>query len=516
MRNHINSFPLRIAFALLVVSAIVSSPGVRAGRAEPGCFVIVGTQVADGTGAPLRSASIRVCGDRISAVGAFRPREGEQVIQADGLVLAPGFIDPHNHSTSELEAAPLAESQVSQGITTMVLGLDGSSPWPVGDYLRGREASPAAANVMLMVGHATVRSHVMGDDFRRAAHPGEIRQMEKLVEQAMRDGAIGLSSGLEYEVGSYSTNDEVVALARVAARHGGIYATHIRDEADRSFEALREAIEIGRRARIPMQISHIKMGTVGVWGRAVEAVKLIEDARRSGLDITADCYPYDAWHSTLTVLIPSKRHDNPDDVAKGIADVGGAGNISIVRMEKHPEYEFRTLEEIARGKGITPVELYMEIVREGGADIIGRSMIEKDIRIFYTQPWVMVGSDGGINGRHPRSAGTYPKVIGRYVREQEWLTLPEAIRKMTSLPAMRFRLRDRGVIRPGAKADLVLFRPETVIDHSTFSEPQILSEGIEQVFVNGAQVWNAGKATGARPGRVLSKGGREWRPAPIR
>jgi N-acyl-D-amino-acid deacylase len=513
MHKRHNSFPLYIALILLLVAVIASSPATHAGPAESGCFVIVSAQVADGTGAPLRAANVRVCGDRISAVGAFRPRDGEQVIQADGQVLAPGFIDPHNHSTEELETAPLAESQISQGITTMVLGLDGGSPWPVGEYLGARQAAPAAVNLMMMVGHATVRSRVMGDDFRRAARAEEIREMEKLVEQAMREGAIGLSSGLEYEVASYSTTEEVVALARVAARHGGIYATHIRDEADRSMEAFREAIEIGRRARIPLQISHIKMGTVGVWGRAAEAVKLIEDARRSGLDITADCYPYDAWHSTITVLIPSKRHDNPEDVGKGIADVGGAGNISIVRMEKHPEYEFRTLEEIARGKGITPVDLYMEIIREGGADIVGRSMIEKDIRVFYTQPWVMVGSDGGINGRHPRSAGTYPKVLGRYAREQAWLTLPEAIRKMTSLPAKRFGLRDRGVIRRGAKADLVLFRPETVIDRSTFSDPKILSEGIEQVWVNGVHVWKASNATGARPGRVLSRGGREWRPA---
>jgi N-acyl-D-amino-acid deacylase len=512
MRHRRNAFVLRAVLIALFVAASAASPRIHAGPAEAGCFVIRGAQVADGTGAPLRAASVRVCGERIAAVGQLKPRAGEQVVQADRLVLAPGFIDPHNHSTEELETAPLAESQISQGITTMVLGLDGGSPWPVGDYLRARQAAPAAPNVMLMVGHATVRSRVMGDDFRRAARPDEIRQMEKLVEQGMREGAIGLSSGLEYEVASYSTTDEVVALARAASRHGGLYATHIRDEADRSMEAFREAIEIGRRARIPVQISHIKMGTVGVWGRAPEVVKMIEDARRSGLDITADCYPYDAWHSTITVLIPSKRHDDPAEVAEGIADVGGAGNISIVQMEKHPEYEFRTLEEIARSKGITPVELYMEIVREGGASIVGRSMIEKDIRVFYAQPWVMVGSDGGIDGRHPRSAGTYPKVLGRYVREQQWLALPEAIRKMTSLPAKRFGLRDHGVIRRGAAADLVLFRPETVIDRSTFSDPRVLSEGIEQVFVNGAPVWKAGNATGARPGAVLTRGGREWQP----
>ena len=496
---------LLVLLCLAVVAFLPASAQAQSAGAENSPVVITGAQVADGTGGPLRYVNVRIAGDRITRVGNFKPGKKDRVIEAQGLVLAPGFIDAHNHSTEGLESEPLAVSQISQGITTVLLGQDGGSPWPIGDYLRRRRENPPAINLQLLVGHATVRHQVMGDDFRRAATPDEIKKMETLVEQAMKEGAVGLSSGLEYEVGSYSTTQEVIALARVAGRYHGFYISHIRDEADKSFEAIREAIAIGKQAGLPAQITHIKMGTVGVWGKAAQAVKLVEDARRSGQDVTADCYPYDAWASTITVLVPNKRYDHPASVQRALDDVGGAANVTIIQHEVHPEYEFRNLEEIARSKGITPVELFIEIVKDGGADVIGKSMIESDIRTFYQQPWVMVSSDGGIGMRHPRGAGTYPRVLGRFVREQKWLTLPEAIRKMTSLPAQRLKLKDRGVIRKGALADLVLFNPTTVIDHSTFQEPHSLAEGIDRVFVNGKLVWDAGKPTGQRPGRVLPR-----------
>lgn len=482
---------------------------------QPASWVIVGAQVADGTGSPLRTANVRIAGDSILEVGTFVPRDDEAVILAEGLVLAPGFIDIHNHSTEGVLTEPLAVSQISQGITTLAVGADGNSPWPIKTYLDKLRASPATVNVIVLAGHATIRRLVMGDDYARPARREEVARMETLVEQAMREGAAGLSSGLEYEVGGYATTEEVIALARVAARYGGFYMTHIRDEADRVFEALAEAMEIGRAARIPVQISHIKLGTVGVWGNAARAVRMIEEARKQGMDVTADCYPYDAWSSTITVLVPNKRHNHRPSVAKGLADVGGAQNVLIVDMQKHPEYEFRTLEEIAKARGISPVDLYMEIVREGGASVVCRSMNEEDIHAFYQQPWVMVASDGGIGARHPRGAGTFPRVLGRYVRERGWLSLGEAIRKMTSLPAARLKLTDRGVIREGMKADLVLFDPKSVADHSTFSEPHHLSEGIHRVWVNGVEVWHTTSAattqsgaTGARPGRVLPR--QDW------
>ena len=359
----------------------------------------------------------------------MKPKAGEAVVRGDGLILAPGFIDTHNHSTDALDTDPAAESQISQGITTMLLGQDGGSPLPVGAYLRKRAERPAAVNVQMLVGHATIRRKVMGDDFRRAAKPDEIAAMEKLVEEAMTEGAVGVSTGLEYEVGSYSTTEEVIALAKVAARHHGIYVSHLRDESDHAFDSFQEIIRIGREGGLPVEISHIKLGTAGVWGKARKAVELIEGARAKGLDITADCYPYDAWGSTITVLIPDKKYDNAASVEKGLADVGGAGNVTITSCKAHPEYEFRTLSEIARKAGVTPAGLFSQVVKDGGASVVVKAMKDDDIREFYQTRWVMVGSDGGIGMRHPRGAGTYPRVLGLFVRERAWLTMPEAIRR---------------------------------------------------------------------------------------
>lgn len=425
------------------------------------------------------------------------------MIDASGLVVAPGFIDAHNHSDRGFTTDPSAASQVSQGITTVVIGQDGGSPFPVGEYLAALDKNPIALNVLTFVGHATLRSRVMGENTNRQATPAEIEKMRQMVEQAMREGAMGLSTGLEYETGKPASTEEVIALARAAGAYGGIYISHIRDEADKTFEALAEAIQIGREARVPVQISHIKLGTLKVWGKANEVVSLINKARARGQDVTADCYPYDAWSSTIRVLIPSGRHDDPVDVARGLADVGGPANITIVSCRAHPDYEFRTMEEISKRDKIGPVELYMKIVRDGGASVVCHSMKEADIRTFYRQPWVMVSSDGGIGSRHPRGAGTYPRVLGHYVRELRWLTLPEAIRKMTSFPAARFKLTDRGLIRAGFKADVVLFDPQRIIDRATFKDPQLTAEGVRRVFVNGQEIWVDGKVTGNRPGQAL-------------
>ena len=470
---------------------------------------ITGGTLVDGSGrAALKDAVVLIEGDRIRAVGSRRRvkiPQGARTIDARGLVIVPGFIDMHNHSGAGLNTNPAAATQVSQGITTVVLGQDGGSEFPIGEYLTKREQSPVALNVLTFVGHATVRSKVLGQNTNRTATADEINRMESLVEQGMREGAFGLSTGLEYEVGKPATTEEVIALACVAGRFGGIYMSHIRDEADQTMTALAEAIRIGEEARLPVQISHIKLGSVAVWGRAGEAVALIQRAQRRGVDVTADCYPYDAWHSTIKVLVPSGRHDNAADVARALADVGGAANVTIVNCKAHPEYEFKNLETIARERGLTPVEVYMQIVRDGGASVVCRSMKDEDIRIFYQQPGVMVSSDGGIGMRHPRGAGTFPRVLGRFVREQRWLTLEEAIRKMTSLPAARLRLRDRGLVRVGMKADLVLFDPARVIDRATFKEPQLIAEGINRVFVNGTEVWRDAAPTGNKPGQVLRR-----------
>ena len=475
-------------------------------------LLILNAQVADGTGAPLRKANVRIAASHIVGIGELQPEQGETTIDAHGLVLAPGFIDIHNHSTDGLQQDPLAETQISQGITTLIVGADGDSPWPLIDWIRQQQQKPAAVNVGALAGHATIREQVLGKNFKRVSTPEEIQRMSVMVDQAMNQQALGLSSGLEYEVGSYSATEELVAMAKVAAQHGGFYMTHIRDEADKSFEALEEEITIGEKAHIPLEHSHIKLGTVAVWGKAPQYIKVIEQARSRGIDFLADCYPYDAWNSNFKVLVPDKQYENPKSVAKALADVGGASHITITSFTPNKSYEGHTLADLAKSNALTPVDMYIRIIREGDkagseAEIIGQSMIESDIKAFYQQPWVMVASDGGIGAAHPRGAGTFPRVLGVFVREKHWLTLPEAVRKMTSLPAQRLNWKDRGVIREGAFADLVLFNPDIVIDHSSYTNPTALSTGIEKVFVNGILVWDSGKATGSKPGSIIGVAG---------
>lgn len=491
----------RIVWLCLLVFCSVALE--RSSASQANSIAILGGTLIDGTGAPRRMADVRIVGDQIREVGKLKPLAGERVIDAKGMIVAPGFIDVHNHSERGFASDPNAKSQILQGITTLAVGPDGGSPFPISDYLAWMEKQRPAVNVMAFVGHATVRQRVMGDDFKRAATASEIAKMAELVEQAMREGAVGLSTGLEYDIGNPATTEEVITLSKVAARHGGIYMSHVRDEADLAFDAFREAIRIGREAKLPVQISHIKLGTVGVWNKAGEVVKLIEAARREGLDVTADCYPYDAWASTITVLIPSRKHDDPVMVKKGLDDVGGGQNVLITHCTKHPDYEGKTLDEIAKAVGKTAVDAYVQIVKDGGASVVCKSMTESDIKTFYQQPWVMVASDGGIGSRHPRGAGTFPRVLGRYVREWKWLSLEEAIRKMSSFPARRLGLKERGTIKVGLKADVVIFDPNSVTDRSTMTQPMIEPVGMAHVFVNGVAVVDGGKVTGERSGVTL-------------
>ena len=469
-------------------------------------IVLVGGTVVDGTGTERVQANVRIRDARIVEIGDFEPGARDTVVDVTGLIVAPGFVDIHNHSAGGIQAEPAAISQIAQGITTLALGPDGGGPFKVEELLDEIEANPPAPNVLTFVGHGTVRRHVLADDFKRKASDLEINQMEELVEAAMREGAYGLSSGLEYDPGFYSSADEVIRLANIASRHNGIYMSHIRDESYEVLDAIGEAIEVGRRANLPVQISHIKLGTVEVWGKTDEVFAMIEEARAEGVDVAADAYPYNAWSSGITVLVPSREFDNPEAVRKGIDDVGGPGTILITRSEAHPEYNFKTLEEIAEERDMTDVELYMEIVAEGGANVVCSSMTAEDVRTFLTHPNVMVSSDGGINARHPRGAGTFPRVLARFVREEEAMTLEQAIHKMAAMPAERLGLEGRGVLTEGAWADVIAFNPETVIDRSTFQDPFVQAEGIEYVWVNGALVWDKGEITEARPGRVMRRG----------
>jgi N-acyl-D-amino-acid deacylase len=363
---------------LFLIGSVVLTPVKRVASRANDIVVITGARLLDGSGTPaVNDAVVVINGDSIAAVGKkgqVAIPAGAQLIDAHGLVLAPGFIDTHNHSDRGFSDDRSATTQVSQGLTTVAVGQDGGSELPIGEYLTKLDRHPVALNVLTFVGHASLRSKVMGENTNRHSTAAELEQMKALTEQGMREGAFGLSTGLEYEVGKPASTEEVIALASVAGRFGGIYISHIRDEADRAFEAFAEAIRIGKEGHLPAQISHIKLGTVAVWGRAREVVSLIEKARRNGQDVTADCYPYEAWNSTIRVLIPSGRHDDPQDVARGLADVGGAGNITIVSCRAHPDYEFKSLAEIATQQSITPVELYMRIVKDGGASIICHSM----------------------------------------------------------------------------------------------------------------------------------------------
>ncbi len=498
--------PALFCFTLVSLFAVSS-------RAQQSSLVIINAQLADGTGAPLREANLRIAGSRITKIGNFKPAKSDNILDAKGLVLAPGFIDIHNHSTNGLETDPLAESQIAQGITSLIIGADGDSPWPILPWLEARQKNPASVNVAVIAGHATIRSLVMAKDFQRTATPEEIDKMGTLAAHAMHEGAIGLSSGLEYYVASYSNTDEVVAMAAAAAKSGGFYMTHIRDEGNKSFEALKEEIEIGKRAHTPIEHSHIKVSTVAVWGKAPEYIAIINEARKHGVDFLADCYPYEAWASGLKVIMPDKQYTNPASVEKALADTGGPESVTITEFAPNPSYVGHTIADLAKANNISSTEMYIRMINEGDAanteaSIIGHSMIEADVKAFYQQPWVMVASDGGIGSEHPRGAGTFPRVLGLYVREKKWITLPEAVRKMTALPAKRLNWKDRGVLKIGNFADLVLFNPDTVIDRSTFEKPFELPVGIEKVFVNGQLTWDSGKPTGAKSGAVLTISGK--------
>jgi N-acyl-D-amino-acid deacylase len=490
-------------FSLLLFQLFFSASSAIA-LTQRKAIVIKGATVIDGSGRRGFAANVRIVDDKIVAIGNFQPIASDEVIDARGLTLAPGFIDIHNHSESGLLTEGTAASQISQGITTLAVGPDGGSPFPLADYLTKLE-NKTSVNTLAFVGHATVRERVMGANYKRQATKEEIARMAELVEQGMKDGAYGLSSGLEYDMGNPSSTEELIELARVAARHGGIYMSHIRDEEEGMLDALREAIRIGREARLPVQISHIKMGNRNVWNKAPEAIALINSERRKGFDITADCYPYTAWASTITVLVPSRRHEDKTDVEKGLRNVGGADKVLITSCRAHKDYEGKTLEEIAKANNTTPADVYIQIVKDGGAGVVCSSMNEADVQAFYLQKWVMVSSDGGIGSRHPRGAGTFSRVLGRFVRAQHWFSLEEAIHKMSAMPARRLGLTDRGLIRKGMKADLVLFDAKRVIDRSTFKEPLLLSDGVELVFVNGAKVWQSGKPTGELSGSILRK-----------
>lgn len=494
--------------AVATVAALLAvGPGRLEGQSGSGSTrLMVNATIIDGTGAPSFTGDVLVREGRIAAVGvvgSIPPPPGVEVIDLAGLVLAPGFIDIHNHSTEGIFRDPLATTQVAQGITTLIVGADGSSPWPIDEYLDRIDAAGTAVDVGTLVGHGTVRRAALGDDFRRNATDLEIADMAARVSRGMSQGAFGLSSGLEYDPGFYSSTGELVALAREAAARGGFYMSHMRDEEEGLVEAVAEAIRIGREAGLPVQISHIKAGNASVWGKAGLVLEMIAAANAEGIDVTADQYPYTAWQSGLAIVVRSRQFQNPDSVAAGIAAIGGAERLQIVRYGAEPEFNGMRLDEIARRKGLTDVETYMLLMRNGGSSVIGHTMDDADVDAFMRSRWVMTASDGGIGSPHPRGAGTFPRVLGHYARERGVPGLERAVQRATSMPARRLGLGDRGVIRTGARADLVAFDAAVVADRSTFTDATLTAVGIETVWVAGEAVWSNGVTTGARPGRAI-------------
>jgi N-acyl-D-amino-acid deacylase len=480
--------------------------------------LITGAAVYDGTGAPARKVSVRIDGDKILAIGALKPRKGETVIRAQGLALAPGLIDAHSHhDVGEYKdrSMPLL---LAQGVTTIVVGQDGYGAGPFAEVAAKYAARPAAINVASYTGHGYLREQAMGADYKRHATPAELSKMQALLAADMKAGSLGLSSGLEYDPGIYSDHAELVDLARTAAAGGGRYISHIRSE-DVAFDAaLDELLDIGDKAHIPVQISHIKLGIADRWGEAKSVIAKLDAARARGIDVTADIYPYEYWHSTLTVLFPKRDFTDLAAARFALQHLTTAEGMLLDYYAPEPAFEGKTIAQIAAQRGEEPAVTYLWLINRaqdwekahpdaGGAEsVIGTAMAPADIAAFLAWKHTVVCSDGMIGSRHPRGAGAMAKILRYYVREQHLLTLPEAIRKMTGQTAAQLGIAGRGEIKPGYKADLVLFDPATIADHAKVGDSAALATGVARVWVNGAAVYTDGKPTGTWPGRFLKRG----------
>ena len=519
---------------ILVISAVLRSAScalLKAGR--PSAIVVLGAlcwsaspalladtlitnaRIIDGTGSAAVLGSVRLAGDRITAVGELTPHESDEIIDAGGLVLAPGFIDTHSHSDRLILTERDALAKITQGITTAVVGQDGDAPYPLADFFAALEATPAKVNIAAYAGHNTLRNEVMDADFKRTANEDEINAMSALLEQELAAGALGLSTGLEYEPGIHSETREVLQLAQLTADAGGRYISHVRSE-DRWFEdALEEIIEIGRMTGMPVQISHLKLAMASLWGRADDILAKLNAAREEGIDLTADLYPYTYWQSNMMVLLPER---DPLDVAAidfVMAELAPPDGIIFTHFPAEPSYVGMTLTDIAAAREQRPSEAFSALAQlsiaheaatgEMGDMMIGTSMRDDDIAAFMAWPHTNICTDGSLRDRHPRGAGSFPRVLGHYVREQSVLTLEGAIHRMTGLAAEHMGFAEWGVIAPGMMADLVLFNPDTVMDRATTSEPFAPSEGIHSVWVAGEQVLHEGEVSEAYPGRVIRR-----------
>ncbi|MGO9426259.1 MAG: N-acyl-D-amino-acid deacylase family protein [Steroidobacteraceae bacterium] len=549
-----------LGFAMAAVAAPVPA---REPAAPVYDLIIEHGRVVDGTGAPWYAADIGIRSGRIAAIGRLGRAKAKQRIDAANRIVAPGFIDMLGQSELTLLVDPTAPSKIFQGITTEITG-EGESVAPVNEAIAREEAARYAhlqikrdwsdftgyfarlerqgigINLASYVGATTVREMVIGYADRAAA-PAELEQMQRLVAEAMRQGAVGVSSSLEYAPAPYASTEELIALSRAAADYGGIYATHMRSEQEAIMAALEETIRIGREAHIPVEIWHLKAGGVNNFGLMPEIVARIERARAAGVDIAADTYAYPAWANDLSAFIPPWTHDggnaklverlkDPAVRARLKQELGSVSTdwdnewqsvagpeaiqISTVLNPKLNALQGRTLDEIAKSRGTDPMDALFDILIEDNAqtEVAVFAMSEPDIALAAVQPWVSFCNDSsatspeGLLGKefpHPRAYGTFPRVLRKYVREERRMRLEEAIRKFTSLPASRLRLNERGVLKAGMWADIVVFDPQVITDRATFAQPNQLSLGMQWVLVNGVPVVAAGAATRALPGHVL-------------
>lgn len=482
----------------------------------PATALILNVKVADGTGTMLRQAAVRLEGNRILAIGNLQPFEGETVTDGDGKILAPGFIDTHSHLAGYLDDYPEALAALNQGVTTIINGQDGGGD-PV-DSLKAMIArKPIAINLATYTGHTTLRRQAMGEgSLLQPATDAEISLMQQELKRELQKGSLGLSTGLEYEGAFYSHRNEVLALARTTASGKGRYMSHIRSEDISMHEAIDEIIELGREAKLPVLISHIKIALKDEWGTANRLIATLQKARAEGIDITADCYPYDFWNSTLRVLFPNKNFTNPAAAhfaAEHLFDPEGS---VLVRFAPDTTYKGKTVAEIARMRGETPAKTLLYLVAAadkyakdhpdatGIETIMGKSMTEEDIVPFLSWAHTNICSDGG-NGGHPRGYGSFTRVLHRYVNEMKIMSWETAIHKMTGLAAEHTGIKERGFIIPGYIADLVLIDPETVKDNAGINDSRALSDGIQKVWVNGIPVYGNKQFLGKYPGVFVGR-----------
>lgn len=461
-------------------------------------------------------ADIKIVNGIITDIGDLDVEWGEGIVMAEGLVLAPGFIDTHSHHDDALLEKPSAMAAISQGITTIFIGQDGQSEYPIKNFFNKLEKKKIALNVASLVGHGTLRSVVMGSDFKRKSTPKELSQMVTILKSELMDGAFGLSSGLEYEPGLYADTHELVTLAKEAEKLDGIYASHIRNEDKYLWESVNEAIEIGEKSGIQVHVSHIKLARQGIWGQANKLISMFEEAKKRGVNVTGDIYPYTFWQSTMTIFFPDRDFTNKEHSQYALTELTLPEFVRIVYFESDPSLVGKTLLEIAQTKNVDPVDLLMNLSKESyaqseklghsGDSVLVTSMDERDIvSIVKDAPTVNICSDGSLEGSHPRGRGSFPRLLKKEFRNKNALPLERVIYKMTGLAAKNMGMKKRGLIKKGYIADLVLFDPQTIEDQATVKNPHRLSKGVKNVWVSGVKVFDKGEVTKKFPGKVLRR-----------